>query len=270
MIEVWLGPARVVWTDRHGGVSAAPYDTANLADHVGDAPASVEENRVRAADRIGLGDPTRWWWLRQVHGATVVTALGPARDPALPPEADAAVTAAPGVPLTVLTADCAPLALASDDAIAVVHAGWVGLLAGVVAAAVDRLRELGRGEVRAALGPCVHPDHYEFGADDLATLVDRFGPTVASHTADGSPAFALPEAVRRALLEAGVTDLLDVGVCTAASPDHFSHRQAGNLGANNSGVGRSGAGRSSASQGAAGRTGRQALIAVLVPQSRTG
>lgn len=241
MIELTLGPARVVWTDRHGpdrigGVSAAPYDTTNLALHVGDVSALVEENRVRVANHLGLCDPARWWWLRQVHGSAVVTASGQVPPPV--PEADAAVTAMADVPLVVLTADCAPIALACDNAIAVVHAGWAGLLAGVVAAAVGRLRAVGSGEVHAALGPCVHPDRYEFGPTDLATLVERFGPTIASRTADGAPAFALPHAVRQALLEVGVKGLVDVGICTAGSPDHFSHRRDG-------------------------RTGRQALIMVL-------
>jgi hypothetical protein len=159
---------------------------------------------------------------------------------ATPPQADAAVTATPGLVLAVLTADCAPLALASDDALAVVHAGWPGLLAGVVEAAVGALRERGSGPVRAALGPCVHPAHYEFGRADLDRLVARLGSSVEARTRHGAPALDVPAAVCAALVRAGVDDLDDVGVCTFASPDHFSHRRDG-------------------------RTGRQALIATLAP-----
>jgi purine-nucleoside/S-methyl-5'-thioadenosine phosphorylase / adenosine deaminase len=136
----------------------------------------------------------------------------------------------PDLPLVVVTADCAPIALASDTAVGAVHAGWPGLLAGVVEAGVARLRELGDGPVRAALGPCVHPRRYAFGPDDLAALVDRFGSSVAAVTDDGAPAFDVPAAVRVALADAGVHDLVDVDICTSASPDHFSHRRDGDPG----------------------------------------
>jgi purine-nucleoside/S-methyl-5'-thioadenosine phosphorylase / adenosine deaminase len=173
-----------------------------------------------------------------VHGTTVLDADRGSGD-ALPP-ADAAVTTTPGRPLVVLTADCAPLALATDDALAVVHAGWGGLLGGVIEAATERLRATGTGGVRAALGPCIHPARYEFGPDDLERVVAAYGPAVAGRTAAGAPALDLPAAVRAALARAGVHDLHDVDVCTAASPDHFSYRRDGD-------------------------TGRQALVAVLDP-----
>lgn len=168
-------------------------------------------------------------WLRQVHGATVVDGAAHV-DAAEPPEADAAVTSERGVALVVQTADCAPLALATDDAIAVVHAGWPGLVAGVIPRAVERLREVGTGEVRAALGPCVHPCCYEFGRDDLAKVVDVLGPTVESATSDGSLALDVPTGVRVALEEVGVAELVDVDVCTFTSPDHFSYRRDGETG----------------------------------------
>jgi YfiH family protein len=212
-----------VWTDRHGGVSQAPYATANLGGRDDDQPDAVRQNRSRLAETLGLDDPDSWWWLRQVHGAAVVVAAGPA--PAETPEADAAVTGEPGRPLVVRTADCAPLALASDTAAAVVHVGWHGLLLGVVEAAVTRLRELGPGPVRAALGPCIHPARYEFATEDLTRVSDRYGPTVQGRTRDGRPALNLPAAVRAALGGVGVEDLHDVDVCTAESPDHFSYRR---------------------------------------------
>lgn len=173
-----------------------------------------------------------------MHGSAVVRATDPA--PAESPAADALVTAEPGLPLVVLTADCAPIAIASDTAVGAVHAGWLGLLAGIVEAAVAELRRVGSGRVRAALGPCVHPERYEFGDEDLARMVEHLGPTVASHTDTGAPALDMPAAVRAALARAGVDDLDDVDVCTSASPRHFSHRRDG-------------------------VTGRQALVVVLEP-----
>jgi YfiH family protein len=236
LITTTIGPARVVWTNRHGGTSAPPYDTANLGDHVGDDPARVAENRSLLATRLGFADPEGWCWLRQVHGTDVVDAASARHGPW--PEADAAVTREANLPMVVLTADCAPLALASDDAAAVVHVGWSGLLAGVVEAAVTRLRANGNGAVRAALGPCIRPARYEFGEADLARMVAHFGPGVADRTEWGSPALDIPAGVRAALERVGVTAFDDAGVCTAASPEYFSHRRDG-------------------------ATGRQALIAVI-------
>lgn len=223
MIE-FTGPGvRVAFTDRLGGVSAAPYASLNLGDHVGDDPDVVTRNRALLAARLrtGADDPREWVWLRQVHGHEVVTV---ATAPTDVPAADAVVTTAVGLPLVVLTADCAPVALASPGGVAVVHAGWPGLEQGVLGAAVDALRAVAPGPVTAWLGPCVHPARYEFGADLLARLVDRLGPEVASTTDAGTPALDIPAAVRVSLERAGVEQLTDVDVCTATSPDHFSHR----------------------------------------------
>ncbi len=186
----------------------------------------MARNRWAAARAIAgdLADATGWVWLRQVHGREVVTVEAA---PDVPPEADAAVTGRAGLALVVLTADCAPVALVAPDAIGVVHAGWPGLEQGVIGAAVEALRALSPGPVRAVLGPCVHPGRYEFGADLLARLVAELGPEVAGRTDAGTPALDIPTAVRISLARAGVDDLDDVGVCTATSPDHFSHRRDG-------------------------------------------
>lgn len=231
MIEERLGEARVLWTERSGGVSAAPYASANLATHVGDDPEAVAENRRRVARAAGLPDPAGWWFLEQVHGPGVVTVAGPPAPGSRPPRADAAVTAAAGVPLVVLTADCAPVVLADDRAVGVVHAGWRGLLAGVVEAAVAALRRTGSGPVRARVGACVRPAHYEFGPDDLAAMVERFGPTVAGRTGAGRPALDVGAAVARALAEAGVDDVGDPGWDTVGDAGRwFSHRRDGTTG----------------------------------------
>jgi polyphenol oxidase len=207
-------------------VSAPPYDALNLGDHVGDDPGAVAANRARlAADLPELpADAAEWVWLRQVHGQEVVTVAAAPREA---PEADAAVTTTVGLPLVVMTADCAPVALASPGGVAVVHAGWPGLEQDVLGAAVAALRAVAPGPVTAWLGPCVHPGRYEFGADLLSRLVDHLGPEVASVTDTGTPALDIPAAVGVSLRRAGIEDFTDVGVCTAASADHFSHRRDG-------------------------------------------
>ena len=167
---------------------------------------------------------------------------GPTAPAGAPPEADAAVTATRGLPLAVLTADCAPIALARDDAVGVVHAGWRGLLAGVVEAGVDAVRRRDPGAVGPRRSRSVHrAPRSTSSAPPISTgVVERLGPAVAARTADGRPALDIPAAVRAALARAGVTDCDDGGVCTAESADHFSYRRDAT-------------------------TGRQALVVVLEP-----
>ena len=164
-----------------------------------------------------------WTWLRQVHGNTVVHVESPGGGAGTP--ADAAVAAAPGQALAVLAADCAPVALASaEGVIGVAHAGWRGLLVGVLGRTVEAMRQLGATDVIAALGPCIHAECYEFGAADLDRVAGRLGDTVRATTAAGRPALDLPSGVRAELAAAGVTGLEDIDVCTACSPDHYSWR----------------------------------------------
>jgi YfiH family protein len=216
-----------VFTDRHGGVSAAPFDSLNLAGHVGDDPAAVAANFEALAGRLGLVGPDRWVRPFHVHGTTVVEVEAA---PAAVVEGDGSATATAGLPLVALGADCAPIGLANDTAVAAVHAGWRGAVAGVVEEGVRRVRALGTGRVRAAIGPCICVRHYEFGAGDLATVVDRFGSGVAGHTEDGRPALDLPGALRIALAGAGVDEIVDAGPCTVESPDHYSYRRDGRTG----------------------------------------
>lgn len=140
-------------------------------------------------------------------------------------EADAAVTSCRGAALAVLTADCAPVALASPEGvIGIVHAGWRGLLGGVVEAAVMAMRSLGAREVSAALGPSIWPHAYDFSPADLDVLAGRLGPTVRSSTSSGRPALDLPAAVGAALGRAGVALVAASQTCTHCSPVHWSWR----------------------------------------------
>lgn len=233
-----IGGAGILFGDRTGGVSAPPFDTANAGFGRGDDPAAVAENRRRTGAALGTtgSDPARWFCLRQVHGALVHDA--PAPDAAALgdlPSGDASVATDPQAVLAILTADCGPLALVAEGATAAVHAGWRGVAAGVVEAAVASTAAAasianGPGDITAVLGPCVHPCCYEFSPTDLAPLVAAYGPEVEGRTRAGRPALDLPAAIRAALRRAGVGRIETVETCTACSSDHFSHRRDGRTG----------------------------------------
>jgi YfiH family protein len=142
-------------------------------------------------------------------------------------EADAAVTATPGCVLAVRTADCAPVVLLGAASVGLVHAGWRGLLAGVVERTVESMATLGDRATRAVIGPCIRPGCYEFDGPELAALVARFGPEVRAVTGWGTPALDLPAATRAALVAAGVDAIDDTAGCTACDRRWFSHRARG-------------------------------------------
>ncbi len=166
-----------------------------------------------------------WTWLHQVHGADVVVVEEPGAHAGA--RADAAITTTGGAVLSVTVADCAPVALLGDGAVGVVHAGWRGLVAGVLAAAVEALARVGAGPLRAVVGPCIAPSCYEFGTDDLDALVAALGPAVAASTREGEPALDLVAGVRAGLAAAGVEQCEVLRVCTACSSEHWSHRGSG-------------------------------------------
>jgi copper oxidase (laccase) domain-containing protein len=129
------------------------------------------------------------------------------------------------VALCILTADCAPLALASPEGIfGAVHAGWRGLLGGVVEATVARMRGWGATDVSAALGPCIHASCYEFSSADLDLVEAAYGPAVRGATTDGRPALDLGAAVAAAVGTAGARMVAGVDICTACGGGQFSHR----------------------------------------------
>jgi YfiH family protein len=160
-----------------------------------------------------------------VHGARVVIVDRPGGHAGA--EADAAVTATPDCVLAVQVADCAPVALVADGVIGVAHAGWRGLVAGVVPATVAAMRSLGAERIRATVGPCIHAECYEFGEGDLALVAGRLGPSVRGTSAASTPALDLVGATTTALRHAGVDVVEVVDVCTACSPDHWSFRSSG-------------------------------------------
>lgn len=177
----------------------------------------VERRRHDAVD-------TTWTLMRQVHGPRVVVVDHPGGGSG--EAADAAVSAKPGVALAVLTADCAPVGLASPEGIlGVVHAGWKGLRAGVVESAVTTMRQLGATRIEAVLGPCIRPCCYSFGDEDLQEMTSRYGQSVRSSDRHGSPALDLPGAVGIALHNAGARLVGEVKSCTGCSGRYWSWRR---------------------------------------------
>lgn len=165
-----------------------------------------------------------WVWLRQVHGARVVDGDAPE---AVGAEADAVVAVRSDVALAVQTADCVPVALVATatGAIAAAHAGWRGLVAGLLQATVAELQARGPSPIRAIVGPCICARCYEFGSGDLDAVAARLGDVVRSRTSSGAPALDLRAATLAALGAAGVTDVVVSDRCTATeATELFSHR----------------------------------------------
>jgi hypothetical protein len=219
----WPAPltVRACATTRTGGVSTGPYASLNLGDHVGDDPAHVAENRARLRRELGL--PAEPLWLTQVHGIAVAEGQGA--------DADASVAFGPGTVCTVMTADCLPLLLCdrAGTRVAAVHAGWRGLLAGVIEAAVARLDTSG-AELLVWLGPAIGPDAFEVGDEVRAAFVAEDAAAAAAFRP--SPAgrwladiYAL---ARRRLARCGVNAVYGGELCTYHDAERFySYRRDG-------------------------------------------
>ncbi|MFE9770217.1 peptidoglycan editing factor PgeF [Streptomyces sp. NPDC005931] len=218
--------AHFAFTDRWGGVSAAPYEELNLGGAVGDDPEAVRTNRELAAKSLGL-DPSRVVWMNQVHGAGAVVVDEPWGERPVP-ETDAIVTARRGLALAVLTADCVPVLLADPVAgvVAAAHAGRPGLVAGVVPAAVRAMTELGADLARivARTGPAVCGRCYEV-PEPMRAEVAAVEPAAYAETGWGTPAVDVSAGVHAQLERLGVRDREHAPVCTLESGDHFSYRR---------------------------------------------
>lgn len=219
---------RALTTSREGGVSIGPYRSLNLATHVGDEPAAVARNRALLRETLHL--PAEPAWLEQVHGADVLELNG---EPP-PRPADAAFTRRPGIVLAVLTADCLPVVLAAADGsvVAVAHAGWRGLAAGVIPAVV-RAAGIAPARLRAWLGPAIGPEVYEVGAEVRAAFVaaDSRSDAAFAATRPGHWHCDLYALARRQLAAAGVTAVSGGEWCTYADAARFfSYRRDGQCG----------------------------------------
>jgi len=231
---------------RIGGVSTGPFTTLNLGNPAAPGPQdtadNLAENYRRLQDAIGAAGVQRCW-VRQVHGAAVGVVAPESEGEyaeALNAEildrwqgqtaADALLTAQPGVLLTVRIADCVPVLLASADGrvVAAVHAGWRGVVGGVVLQALKALGERGvePDQVRAALGPAISAVNFEVGAD-VAQEFQRAGLAHAVQATGGGKAHVdMQGAVRAQLAAAGVAAIDGNGCCTVRdAADFFSHRR---------------------------------------------
>ncbi|MPZ93669.1 MAG: peptidoglycan editing factor PgeF [Propionibacteriales bacterium] len=217
--------AAVAFTDRHGGVSASPFDSLNLGAAAGDRTADVERNLVLAVEAFGA-DPAQVARMNQVHGRDVAVVRAA---PAAPdrPRADGMVTDQPGLTLVVRVADCVPVLLADPRAglVGCAHAGRPGLAAGVVPRTVEALRELGAQQLTAWVGPHVCGTCYEV-PEQMQADVGAFVPEAVATTAWGTPSLDLGAGVRAQLLAAGC-EVVDAACCTRESPDLYSYRRDG-------------------------------------------
>jgi YfiH family protein len=221
-----LAAFRHGFTTRAGGVSAPPFDRLNLGGAVGDDPAHVAENWRRLERETGL----RFARVRQVHGARAVRADAPCEPVE---EADVVLCAAAGVAACVSVADCVPILLADPGtgAVAAVHAGWRGTLAGAAASAVEALRrEVGAPPERlvGAVGPSIGPCCYEVSEDLAARFRDELRAEVVRAEGGRPPRVDLAASNRLVLARAGVSPerIHVLGVCTSCERERFfSHRR---------------------------------------------
>ena len=215
----WEPPGyAVVFSTRVGGVSEGPYESLNLGRMTGDDVERVDENRRLLCAAIDA-DAELMALNRQVHSALVHRARPGARGE----PGDGLWTDEPGQPILAMSADCLPIALVRAEgdtpAVAVLHAGWRGLLAGILGVGAERLG----GRLQAAIGPAIGPCCYEVGPEVAEPFAAAFGKDVLR-----GRNLDLWRAAERALNVAGVDEVLRVDLCTACNPDlFFSHRRTG-------------------------------------------
>lgn len=219
IIPDWPAPAnvRAVTSTRLGGVSLPPYDSLNLGDHVGDDPLAVAENRRRLCDELGL--PAEPCWLSQVHGTSCCDAALISAGT----EADALFAARPGVVCAVLTADCLPLLLCdvAGERVAAVHAGWRGLLNGVIE---NSVRKMGVGsEVLAWLGPAIGPAAFEVGEEVRAAFIshDPLAAEAFVSAGEGEWLADIYRLARQRLAACGISRIYGGELCTYSDGARF-------------------------------------------------
>ncbi|MBP7081034.1 MAG: peptidoglycan editing factor PgeF [Rhodocyclaceae bacterium] len=225
LVPDWPAPrgVRALVTTRAGGVSAGPWSSFNLGDHVGDDYAAVLENRRRL--RTELPDHPKW--LNQVHGIACVDAT----ELTMPVEADASFTRKTNVVCAVLTADCLPVLLCDESAtvVAIAHAGWRGLAAGVLESTIKSM-QIDPQRLLAWLGPAIGPDAFEVGGEVRNVFVEHDAQAeqaFVSHANDKWTA-DLCELARLRLSAMGIRRVTSTNWCTATNAQQFySYRRDG-------------------------------------------
>ena len=223
---------RAITTTRAGGVSVAPFDSFNLATHVGDAEAAVTNNRARLLADLRPQGCHAVQWLEQCHGSDCVAVAALPVEP--PPQADAALTRSRGVGVAVLTADCLPVVLYRSDAaaVAVAHAGWRGLLAGVLASTVAAMPGPAT-QLAAWIGPAIGAARYEVGAEVRQAALQSNPAAEPAFSAAAKPGkflFDLTAMARQVLRGLGVSKVTGGDVCCASDERFYSYRRDGQTG----------------------------------------
>jgi len=218
-----LPGGHVLFSTRRGGVSKGPFASLNLGRLTDDHGANVDANRERLAAAVGL-PRERFLYGRQVHGATVRRATEPPGRARPAADEDGQATALADAAALVFVADCLPVLLVAEDAVAALHGGWRGLAGGIVAEGVAALRELGAdGALSAAIGPGARGCCYDVGDEVHAAFADAPGARVGARNLD------LAAVARQRLAQAGVRAIHDTGLCTMCAGEElfFSHRRDG-------------------------------------------
>ena len=213
-----------VFTTRRNGASLAPYESLNLAAHVGDSPETVAFNRQLLAKMTG---PTQF--MNQVHGDEVVEVKSIIEDPTC----DALITTVPGIALAVMVADCIPLLLSSATVVGAVHVGRRGLMNSVAVKTIESMRKLGAASIHAQLGPSICGRCYEV-PQNLADEVISKHPAASSLTNQLTPALDLPRALIAQLVANDVSYEASA-ICTLENDEYFSYRRH-NITGRNAGV----------------------------------
>jgi len=221
-IGIALPGGRALFTTRRGGTSEGAYVSLNLGRWTKDDPQAVQANRERLAAQVGLPLDAVVQG-RQVHGKRVERNATPVD---APNDADGQATTRRQTAALVLTADCLPIALLAPEAVAMLHAGWRGLHAGVIEEGLEAMRELGATHIQAAIGPGAGACCYEVG-DEVRQALGTSG-----RTAD------LKAIAAERLAAGGVERIHDVGLCTICSDPglFFSHRRDGGVTGRQAGV----------------------------------
>ncbi|MFD0986683.1 peptidoglycan editing factor PgeF [Methyloligella solikamskensis] len=210
---------------RQGGVSEGIYESLNCGVGSKDDPGKANHNRALVAEVLGVA-PDKLITPYQIHSATAVVAEAPWKDE--PPQADAIVTATPGLAVGILTADCAPVLFADPEAkvVAAAHAGWRGAVSGIVESTVEAMRSLGAKpeNIVAAIGPAISLSVYEVG-QDFKDQVLKDDPDAAPYfetdESTGEPHFDLSGYVAERCARAGLENITEIGLCTYCDEARF-------------------------------------------------
>ncbi|GMR08092.1 MAG: purine nucleoside phosphorylase YfiH [Gammaproteobacteria bacterium] len=222
---------KVASTTRAGGVSVSPYDSFNLADHVGDDPAAVETNRQLLVNTLSL--PSSPVWLKQVHGNAVID-VGSHPDNETVYEADASYTTRAGVVCAVMTADCLPVLMCDRQGsqVAAVHAGWRGLTAGVIEATVRSLT-CAAADLLVWLGPAIGQQHFAVGDEVRELFVAHDSTAEVAFTSRGDAKWLadIHQLAWQRLVSIGVENIFGGGECSYENTGKFySYRRDGPTG----------------------------------------